>query len=157
MSRIWLMVIAILMAGAAVPASAQSPELEQARNELQAGRDQIILEELRMSPEQRAEFWPIYRAYVARLAPLRDRKAELVRQFVAAYEAGEFDDEFAEWLIEENFAIKEAWLGVQKEFQAGFRTVLPVQEVARFYQLENKMDAEIEAELAVFVPLMEAD
>ena len=155
MSRIWLMVIAIRMAGAAVPASSQSPELEQARNELQAGRDQIILEELRMSPEQRAEFWPIYRAYVARLAPLRDRKAELVRQFVAAYEAGEFDDEFAEWLIEENFAIKEAWLGVQKEFQAGFRTVLPVQEVARFYQLENKMDAEVDAQLALAVPLLQ--
>jgi hypothetical protein len=35
--------------------------------------------------------------------------------------------------------------------------VLPVRKVVRFYQLENKMDAEIEAELAVFVPLMEAD
>ncbi len=28
-------------------------------------------------------------------------------------------------------------------------------KVVRFYQLENKMDAEIDAELAVFIPLME--
>ena len=156
MSRRWSMVLAVLVVVfASGTADAQSSEFDQARSELQAGRDQIIRQELRLSTEQQAEFWPIYRAYVARLAPLRDRKAELVGRFVAAYEAGEFDDDFAEWLIEENFAIKEAWLGVQKEFQAGFRSVLPVQEVARFYQLENKMDAEVDAQLALLVPLIE--
>jgi hypothetical protein len=144
--------VGILAGGAA---GAQSSTVDEARNELQAGRDQIIREELRLTAEQQAGFWPIYRAYVARLAPLRDRKSGLVRKFVTAYEAGEFDDEFAEWLIEENFAIKEAWLAVQKEFSAGFRSVLPVQEVARFYQLENKMDAEVDAQLALAVPLLE--
>ncbi len=147
--------VSLLAVSASGIAIAQSSQFEQARNELQAGRDQVIREELRLGAEQQAEFWPIYRAYVARLAPLRDRKAELVGRFVEAYEAGEFDDEFAEWLIEENFAIKEAWLGVQKEFQAGFRSVLPVQAVARFYQLENKMDAEVDAQLALAIPLLE--
>lgn len=156
MHRRFLKVLVLLLAvSASGIAGAQSSQFEQARNELQAGRDQIIREELGLSAEQQAGFWPIYRAYVARLAPLRDRKAELVRRFVEAYEAGEFDDEFAEWLIEENFAIQEAWLGVQKEFQSGFRTVLPVQEVARFYQLENKMDAEVDAQLALAIPLLE--
>ena len=149
--RVLVFVVGIAGAGAALAQSS----FDEARNELQAGRDQIIREELRLNTEQQAEFWPIYRAYVARLAPLRDRKAELVQKFVAAYEAGEFDDEFAEWLIEENFAIKDAWLGVQKEFLGGFRSVLPVQEVARFYQLENKMDAEVDAQLALAVPLLE--
>ena len=143
--------VAVFAASAAI---AQSAEFEQARNELQAGRDQIIREELGLSADQQAGFWPIYRAYVARLSPLRDRKAELVRRFVEAYEAGEFDDEFAEWLIDENFAIKEAWLGVQREFSGGFRSVLPVQKVARFYQLENKMDAEVDAQLALAIPLL---
>ena len=156
MQRRFVKVLIVLTAvSASGVAGAQTTNLEQARNELQAGRDQIIRDELGVSAEQQAEFWPIYRAYVARLAPLRDRKAEVVRKFVEAYEAGEFDDELAEWLIEENFAIKEAWLGVQKEFAAGFRTVLPAQEVARFYQLENKMDAEVDAQLALAVPLLE--
>lgn len=155
MHRTFLNVLVVLTAiWASGVANAQTSQFEQARNELQAGRDQIIREELGLSTEQQAGFWPIYRAYVARLAPLRDRKAELVRRFVEAYEAGEFDDEFAEWLIDENFAIQEAWLGVQKEFQSGFRTVLPVQEVARFYQLENKIDAEVDAQLALAIPLL---
>ena len=43
----------------------------------------------------------------------------------------------------------------RNELQAGFPSVLPVQEVARFYQLENKMDAEVDAQLALAVPLLE--
>jgi hypothetical protein len=37
-----------------------------------------------------------------------------------------------------------------------FREVLPVLKVARFYQLENKMDAEIDAQLALVIPLVES-
>lgn len=151
----WKFLVVLVGVACAGSAVAQSSQFEQARNELQAGRDQVIREELRLTAGQQAEFWPIYRAYLARLAPLRDRKAQLVQKFVESYEAGRFDDEFAEWLIEENFAIKQAWLSVQKEFAAGFRTVLPAQEVARFYQLENKMDAEVDAQLALAVPLLE--
>ena len=33
--------------------------------------------------------------------------------------------------------------------------VPPELKVARFYQLENKMDAELDAQLALFVPLVE--
>jgi len=47
-------------------------------------------------------------------------------------------------------------LKVQKQYLRKFRKVLPALKVVRFYQLENKMDAEIDAELAVFIPLMEA-
>jgi hypothetical protein len=152
---LWKFLVLILGVAGFGTVIGQSSQIDQARNELQAGRDQVIRQELGLTAEQQAEFWPIYRAYLARLAPLRDRKAQLVQKFVEAYEAGQFDDEFAEWLITENFAIKDAWLGVQKEFAAGFRTVLPVQEVARFYQLENKMDAEVDAQLALAVPLLE--
>lgn len=36
-----------------------------------------------------------------------------------------------------------------------FKAVLSVQQVARFYQLENKLDAEVDAQLALIVPLVE--
>ena len=49
----------------------------------------------------------------------------------------------------------EDWLRVQQKFVRKFRKVLPEVKVARFYQLENKMDAEVEAQLAVVVPLVE--
>ena len=156
MSRRFLIVCSVLagLIGGG-PVVAQSSEFAAARAELQAGRNQIILEELRLDEAELTTFWPVYEAYIAQLAPLRDRKAKMVGKFVDAYQAGEFGDEFSRWLIEENFAIKEAWIATQKEFAARFSDILSVQQVARFYQLENKMDAEVDAQLALTVSLLE--
>jgi hypothetical protein len=134
---------------------AENPQLDAARAELQAGRDQIIREDLQLSEEELAAFWPVYEQYLSDLSPIRGRKGSLVKQFMQAYRGGEFSDEFAEWLIEENFAIKEAWTEVQRAYVDRFRAVLPPQAVARFYQLENKLDAEVDAQLALIVPLVE--
>lgn len=149
----WFVLVLLLCGGNG--AFSQDVALDQARAELQAGRDQIIRHELQLSDEELAAFWPIYQEYVARLALVRDRKATLIRRFVEAYEQGEFSDEFSEWIIAENFAIKHTWAGMQEDFLPRFRQVLPVQKVARFYQLENKLDAEVDAQLALVIPLAE--
>ena len=130
-------------------------EFENARAELQAGRDQIIREDLQLAEDELASFWPIYLDYVAELTTIRDRKATLIGEFMRAYQSGEFSDDFAERLIAENFAIKDAWTALQKSYVVKFRKVLSVQEVARFYQLENKLEAEVDAQLALVIPLVE--
>lgn len=131
------------------------PELANARALLQAGREQIIREDLQLTEEESAGFWPVYAEYIAALAVVRDKKAELVTGFMQANRAGAISDEYAEWLISENFDIKAKWLQIQKKFVRKFRKVLPAVKVARFYQLENKMDAEVDAQLAIVVPLVE--
>lgn len=132
-----------------------STEIANARAELQAGRDQIIREDLQLAEEELAAFWPVYQDYVTELTTVRDRKAKLVGEFMRAYQSGEFSDEFSDWLIAENFAIREAWTALQKSYVAKFEAVLTVQGIARFYQLENKMDAEVDAQLALVIPLVE--
>ena len=103
MARIFLLIFAVGwgLFGFA-PASAQNAQLEQARAELQAGRDQIIREDLGLSEAELAAFWPVYEQYLAALAPVRERKRELVSRFLEAYGSGEFSDDLAAWLIEEN-------------------------------------------------------
>ena len=153
-----LTVLAILLAltiSVAAQGQSQNSQLEAARAELQAGRDQIIREDLQLSEDELSEFGPVYRQYLSDLAVVRERKAVLVGRFLEAYRSGEFTDEFAEWLIAENFAIKDTWVGVQRSYAERFKAVLSVQQVARFYQLENKLDAEVDAQLALIVPLVE--
>lgn len=156
MGRRLLLPLALVLGISVAPhAAAQDMDLASARAQLQAGRDQIIREELQLSEKQLAAFWPLYEDYVAGLSGLRDRKAELIGKFLQAYEAGEFSAEFSEWVIEENFAIKAAWSTAQQDALAEFRKVIPIQQVARFLQLENKMDAEVDAQLALMIPLAE--
>jgi hypothetical protein len=153
-SLVSVLILALFMSAAAV-GQGENAELDAARAQMQAGRDQIIREDLQLSEDELARFWPIYQQYVSDLSVIRDRKATLVGQFMQAYQGGEFSDEFAVWLIEENFAIKSAWAGVQKAYVVQYMDVVPAQAVARFYQLENKLDAEVDAQLALVVPLVE--
>lgn len=133
----------------------ENQELANARNLLQAGREEIIREDLRMSDEESAGFWPVYETYHAKIMVVRDRQAIMIADFLKSYRDGAVTNEYADGLIKDNFEIKGELLQIQKKFVRRFRKVLPALKVARFYQLENKMDAEIDAQLALFVPLVE--
>jgi hypothetical protein len=80
----------------------------------------------------------------------------MVAELLRRYRAGSMTNEYAKVLISDNFAIKRDLLKIQENFVRQFEKVLPTLKVARFYQLENKMDAEVDAQLALFVPLIEA-
>lgn len=134
----------------------ENQQLANARALLQAGRADIIREDLRLTDEESAGFWPVYDKYQEELGVVRDRKAQMVADFLEAYRAGIIGDEYAEGMIKDHFEIKSDLLKIQKKYLRQFRKVLPELKVARFYQLENKMDAELDAQLAVFVPLVEA-
>ena len=74
----------------------ENPELENARALLQAGRADIIREDLRMTDEESDGFWPVYEKYHAEIMVIRDRHAVMVAEFLLSYREGIFTDEFAE-------------------------------------------------------------
>ena len=134
----------------------KNQELANARALLQAGRADIIREELRMSDEESAGFWPVYEEYHADIMVVRDRRTHVIAELVRKYRAGTLTNEYAEGLVEDSFEIKGDLLKIQKKYVHQFRKVLPALKVARFYQLESQMDAQVDAQLAVSVPLIEA-
>jgi hypothetical protein len=159
--RCFLILIATLCSVSALAQDTASEVLEdeqlvKARALLQAGRADIIREDLRMTDEESEGFWPVYERYRADIMVVRERQARMIADFLRKYRAGELTNEYAEWLIEEHFAFKNGLLKVQKKYLRQIRKVLPELKVARFYQLEHKMDAETDAQLALFVPLVEA-
>ncbi len=130
-------------------------QFAEARKALQAERAEIIREELRLGEAESEAFWPVYDKYRAEIAAVRDRQAEMFGRFLKARNAGTIDDTFAKGLVKDHFDIKSDILRIQKKYLRQFRKVLPELKVARFYQLENKMEAKGDAELAFFLPLVE--
>lgn len=159
--RCFFVVIAILGSTAVFGQDGGSGILEDqsladARDLLQAGRADIVREDLRMTEAESSRFWPVYEEYRTDIMVVRNRQTEMIADFLKKYQAGELTDSYATWLIEEHFEIKSGLLKVQQKYLRKFRKVLPELKVARFYHLENKMDAETDAQLALFVPLVEA-
>ena len=66
--------------------------------------------------------------------------------------------EFAERLLEESFDIATQFDKTRQSHVRKFKKVLPVIKVVRLYQIENKLDAVLNFQLAAKIPLVqEAD
>jgi hypothetical protein len=129
--------------------------LADARALLQAGRREIIADELRLTDAEAVAFWPVYEAYHAAVMEVRDRQAEVIGVYLKRYRAGDVSEDYAEELLDEGLDVKQDLLKVQNRYLKRFKKTLPIRKLVRFYQLENKMDAEIDAQLAIVIPLMD--
>lgn len=148
--------LAALLLVAALPASAQQgAELNDARAILSAERSDIIREEIYLTEQEASAFWPVYESYVADLEKVREPYAAMISDYVRAYNDAAVTPEFAERLVDRHLAFRKDVLAIQKRFLPKFRKALPPLKAARFYQLENKIDAEIQAELALLIPLID--
>jgi hypothetical protein len=83
------------------------------------------------------------------------RYGSLIRDYIRRYDDAELSNEYADEMIASYFAIKAELLQVQQQFLSEFRGALPALKVARFYQLENRFNTEIDAQLATVVPLVD--
>jgi hypothetical protein len=130
-------------------------ELADGRAMIQAERQNMVRSELHMTGKEAEEFWPVYSAYREKYDAVMRRYGEMIAEYLRRYDDADLSDEYANEMLDTYFGIQEELLQVQQEFLPEFRAVLPALKVARFYQLENKFNAEINAQLALVVPLVD--
>lgn len=144
--------VTTFLLGAAAPASAQvATDIATARAQNQAARQSIIGAAMRLTEDESLAFWPAYRDYRVDMARLGDRLVKVVTEFVASDAA--LNDEQATRLLDEYLDIKAKDAAIKKRHAAAMRKLLPPAKVARFFQLENKLDAIEHFDLAQQIPL----
>lgn len=142
----------VLLAGIAAPAFSQSAtDIELTRAQIQTDRQAIIAEAMKLTDDESLAFWPAYRDYRMDMARLGDRLVKVITEFTAA--DANLTDEQATRLLDEYLDIKAKDVSVKKKYVGVFRKLLPAPKVTRFFQLENKLDAVVNFELAATIPL----
>ena len=141
-----------LLAGCAAPALAQSAsDIELTRARIQTARQAIIADAMTLTEDESLAFWPAYRDYRMDMARLGDRLVKVMSEFVSS--AATLSDEQANRLLDEYIDLRADEIAVKKKYVGVFRKLLPAPKVTRFFQLENKLDAVVNYELAATVPL----
>jgi hypothetical protein len=141
-----------LVAGFAAPVHAQAAtEVELTRAHIQKARQAIIADAMVLTEDESLVFWPAYRDYRVDMARLGDRLVKVIAEFVKTDAA--LNDEQANRLMVEYLDIKAKDVSVKKKYVGVFRKLLPAPKVARFFQLENKLDAIVNYDLALTIPL----
>ena len=116
-------------------------------------RELTIGEELRLSDDESDGFWPVYEEYRAEIDQIQDRNAQLIADYAANFD--NLTETAATDLIDDYFAIQNAMLDTRQKYVAVFLEVLSPQKLARFYQIENKIDAVAQLPLVRDIPLID--
>lgn len=130
-------------------------QMAQGREMIQQGRVELVRSELVLTEAEAADFWPLYTRYREETDGVQDRYAAMIKEYLRRYDDADLSNEYADELIETFLGIKYELLDVQKKYLPEFRAVLPALKVARLFQLENKLNAEIDTQLALVVPLVD--
>ncbi len=126
-------------------------EIRLTREGIALVRQTLITEGMDLTPEEMQTFWPLYRDYRSEAIKLADRIVGLITRYADNYD--QLTDEVADRLLTDFVSIEQARARLKAKYLPKFKKVLPARKVARFYQLENKLDIAILAEVAEYIPL----
>ena len=126
-------------------------DIELTRASIQVRRQALVTAAMDLAPKDADVFWPLYREYREEMAKVNDRFVRLLVGYLENYDS--LTDEAARKMLDEYLSIDRARNGVKSTFVPRFGKVIPAKQVARFFQIDNKLDAVINAELAKLVPL----
>jgi len=153
--------IATLCMGISVGAIAQTDaieaemaaDIEAMRSIIQTERKILILQEMSFTDEEAAAFWPLYDEYRAEAKKIGDLRVKVIVDYAAAYET--MTDAIAKQLLNDSVKFEEQSLRLKKKYIKKFEKILPATKVTRYFQLENKLDAVVNYDLAAEIPLMQ--
>jgi hypothetical protein len=147
-------VAAALLLAVFAPAAAQTVQqrLDLTREAVENQRRILVSGSLRLSDAEAKAFWPLYDDYEKERKPLDARANRLVSDFLSA--AGGMSEAQARAMLDEAFRIEEARTKMRRSWYDRMAKAIPVRELARFYQIESKLDSVVRADLSKQIPLV---
>lgn len=128
--------------------------IELVRKDIRSQRKQLVAANLKLTDDQATKFWPVYDQYTAELTKLGDEKSVLFKKYVDQW--GTMTDEQASNLIQHSLAVDEQLASLRVKYTPIFSKAVPGKVVATFFQLDRRIQALIDVQLASQIPLVQA-
>lgn len=126
--------------------------IQALQTQLKADRQAVVAANLPLTDGESKIFWPVYKEYRAEVEQIGDRVAKLVVAYAANFDT--MNDTKAEAFFKEQMEIDRARVALREKWVPRVRKVLPTLKAARFFQIENKIDAIVMLTLASEIPLV---
>jgi hypothetical protein len=163
LAAVALAVLSTGLAAAQTPAAAPSDaakareEMDKAvdalRKDARAAKADILGKTLGLDTTQAAAFWPLYKQYEADLATVNDDRVGIIQDLTEHYSS--LTDTKASGLIDRQIANQEKRLALVKKYKDEFLKVLPAKTVARFLQVDNRLNVLLDLAAAKQIPLVQ--
>ena len=100
-------------------------------------------------------FWNVYADYEKEMDNVYRQKFELLKEFQQGNDGHTITDDQANEMLDRFFGLETQMMSIKQNYLPKFRSILPGRKVARFYQIDNKLDAIVNHELAIKVVLIQ--
>ncbi len=147
-----IVMTAAFVVGLASAAAAQDDTMEVLREKVRADKKLLVAVALDLSESEAKTFWPVYNAYQSDMIEHYNRVMKLISNYAAAYKT--MTDDTASQLLGQFLSLETAHAALLNGYLPKLQNALPPKKVARFYQVENKLRALVNYELARDIPLI---
>ena len=150
---------AAFVAAQAPSAPAASPKtadvdkaIELFRKDVRAEKADIVAKTMQLDATQAAAFWPVYKAYEAERQTLGDQRVAVIQDLAEHFDS--LNDAKAKGLLDRSMAIQEQRVALEKKYKDEFLKVLPAKTVARFFQVDSRLNNLIDLKVSSQIPLV---
>jgi hypothetical protein len=151
----WLLtfLVAALPLAAQDTSGSEGGDVELSRAQIQAERQAIVNRAMELTDSESTAFWPLYREFRTKMAEVTDRQVAVIKEYATTYNS--MTDKQADHLMSNYMDFQKDKLNLEKDYVKKFKKILPTRKVARYFQLEHKLDAIIDYDLARTIPLLQ--
>jgi len=126
-------------------------EIRLTREVINNERQALVTRAMDLTPAEMQRFWPLYRQYRLAASKVGDRITTLITTYADNYQ--NLTDKVADKLLTDFVRLEEDRARLKAQYLPKFKKVLPPKKVVRFYQIENKLDTTLLAEIGQAIPL----
>jgi hypothetical protein len=136
-------------------AGASSSDMEILRQKVKADKKLVVSQNLMLTDAEGAKFWPVYDQYQSELDQINKRRNQLILDYADAYNKGPINEATAQKLISDFQKVDSDEAMLRSNSMPKIMAALPAVKAARYMQIESKIRAAINYELASAIPLIE--
>jgi hypothetical protein len=128
------------------------PAIQMLRQEVGKDRREIVKANMLLTNSEAARFWPIYDEYRAEMVKQGDRRVKLITDYAANRDSMSEDE--GNRILKERLDIEKEKVEIREKYVKKFEKELSARTTARFFQIDQKLDAAVDAALAARIPLI---
>jgi hypothetical protein len=148
-----LAIVLIAVPAFAEEKKADSGNMEILREKIQADKKLVVAANMDLTESEAKTFWPIYQEYQNKLSKINERIGKIIVNYVENYQ--NMTNEIAQKLLKDSMTIEKERVALKELYLPKFQKALPAMKVARYIQIENKIQAIVNYQLADSIPLVQ--
>ena len=126
--------------------------VELLRKDVRTEKAIILAQNIDFTEEEAVNFWPLYSEYELELSKWYDQRFALIKGYLD--DERTMTDEETRKLARDVFSLEDKRTDLKRKYYKKFSKVVGAKKAARFFQIENQLNAVIDLRVAAALPLI---